>query len=116
MTRPDVRKYLHDILSACQLIRRFTAGKSLGDYQSDDLLRSAVERQFEIAGEALGAALRSDPGMESNLSNARRIIAFRNRLIHGYASISNEVVWGIIESHLPVLLQEVQGLLESRER
>jgi uncharacterized protein with HEPN domain len=108
----DTRKYLFDIREACDLITQFTAGKTPDDYRNDTLLRSGVERQFEIIGEALGQAIRHDPALARQISDPSRIIAFRNRLIHGYATISDDVVWGIIETSLPVLAREVKDLLE----
>lgn len=107
----DVRKYLFDILQACRLLEQFTGGKTFADYSADALLRSGVERQFAIAGEALNQALRVDPGLAEGVAGARRIIAFRNRLVHGYASVSNEVVWGVLETHLPALRRDVERLL-----
>jgi len=111
MKQLDIRKYLFDITEACELLVQFTAGKSFPDYAVDPMLRSAVERQFEVIGEALGQALRLDPSLSSRINNTGRIIAFRNRLIHGYASIANEVVWGILESNLPALQKKRKWLL-----
>ncbi len=85
----DLRKYLYDIDQACQLLVEFTSGKTLQGYQSDAMLRSAVERQFEVIGEALNQALRSEPSLAVKVSHSSRIIGFRNQLIHGYASISD---------------------------
>lgn len=79
------------------------------------MLRSAVERQFEIIGEALNQLLRREPGLSERISDASVIIAFRNRLIHGYASVSDEVVWGVVERYLPVLSSEVRDLLAENE-
>ncbi|HEV3276022.1 MAG TPA: HepT-like ribonuclease domain-containing protein [Terriglobia bacterium] len=79
------------------------------------MLRFAVERQFEIVGEPLNQAIRLEPGLSDQVSNSRRIVAFRNRLIHGYASISDEVVWGVIETSLPALRREVTALLGESE-
>ena len=73
---------------------------------------SAVERQFEIIGEALAQVLRLDPSLRSRISDSGRIIAFRNRLIHGYSSVSDDVVWGILEANLPSLQKEVAGLMK----
>jgi uncharacterized protein with HEPN domain len=111
MKRLDVRKYLCDIKQACELIGQFTSGKTFDDYADDPLLRSGVERQFTIVGEALRAALEVDPDLVEDMSATRRIIAFRNRLVHGYASMSDKIVWGVIESHLPTLRREVAALL-----
>jgi uncharacterized protein with HEPN domain len=108
----EIRKYLFDILQACDLLKQFTAGKTFDDYTADPMLRSAVERQFEIIGEALNQALQLDPSLEARISSTRRIIAFRNRLIHGYASIAGEVVWGVLEANLATLHQEVEILLK----
>jgi uncharacterized protein with HEPN domain len=107
----EVRKYLFDIVQACDLLDEFTAGKTLADYSLDPLLRSAVERQFEIIGEALSQALRADASLSHRITDSRRIIAFRNRLIHGYASVSNEVVWGVLEANLARLRHQAQEAL-----
>jgi uncharacterized protein with HEPN domain len=111
MRQPDARKYLFDIQKACGLIRQFSAGKSFADYTEDPLLRSGIERQFEIVGEALCQMLRIAPGMDHQLTGAPRIVAFRNYLIHGYASVSNEIVWSILQDDLPGLIREVEALL-----
>ena len=76
------------------------------------MLQSAVERQSEIIGEALNQALGLDSEMSNRISNTRRIIAFRNRLIHGYATVSPTVVWGIVTNDVPVLLSEVRSFME----
>lgn len=108
----EVRKYLFDIQQACELLRQFTAGRSFDNYKADALLRSAVERQFEIIGEALNQVLRVAPDLASDISDNQRIIAFRNRLIHGYAAIADDVVWGVLEKNLPRLRAEVDALLK----
>jgi uncharacterized protein with HEPN domain len=114
MTRHEVRKYLYDISEACGNIRRFTEGKSFAHYQADLVLRSAVERQFEIVGEALAQAVRISPELADQITSAEKIIAFRNRLIHGYSSVSDDVVWGIVEGSLPQFMAEVGQLLKGR--
>ena len=107
----EVRKYLFDIQQACERLAEFTAGKSFEDFASSALLRSAVERQFEVIGEALQQMLRVDPSMASAISDTKRIISFRNRLIHGYATVSDAVVWGVVQTNLPTLRGEVDALL-----
>lgn len=113
MTQRDVRAYLLDIEQACGLIVEFTAKKSLADYLADPMLRAAVERQFEIVGEALNRALDLDPGIAVGVTESPLIIAFRNRLIHGYATIANETVWGVVQGKLPTLQREVAALLKN---
>ena len=77
----EARKYLFDIRQACDLLAEFTAGKSLSDYVTNAILRSAIERQFEIAGEALTKLLKVGPSLASALTDSKRIISFRNVLI-----------------------------------
>jgi uncharacterized protein with HEPN domain len=111
----EIRKYVYDIQQACELLSEFTAGKTLDDYTANAMLRSAVERQFEIIGEALNQMLRRDPALTPRISDHQRIIAFRNRLIHGYADIDYEVVWGILTSSLPNLRREIDALFPGDE-
>ena len=112
----EIRKYLFDIREAAELIVRFTEGKTYDDFHADRMLRSAVERQFEVIGEALNQAIQREPDLGRTISDASRIIAFRHRLIHGYATVSDEVVWGVRETSLPVLLREVNMLLADADK
>jgi len=107
----ECKKYLYDIAKACDRLAEFTAGKTFPDYAGGALLRSGVERQFEIIGEAPAQLIKRDPSFSERITETRRIIAFRNILIHGYAVVSNDVVWGILESDLPRLRHEVKALL-----
>lgn len=107
----EARKYLYDIQQAIDLIDSFCAGKSFADYQQDAMLRSAVERQFEIVGEAISRLAQLTPDLAEKLTEYRRIIAFRNILIHAYATIDDRIVWGVLEGKLPQLRTEVRGLL-----
>jgi uncharacterized protein with HEPN domain len=75
------------------------------------MLRAAVERQFEIIGEALAQLASCDAAEAARISEHRRIIAFRNILIHGYADVDDRLVWDIVETRLPLLRREVDGLL-----
>jgi len=76
------------------------------------MLRAAVERQFEIIGEALRRLLADDPATGARISEHARIIAFRNILAHGYADVDDRIVWGLVESKLNALLAEVDALLK----
>jgi uncharacterized protein with HEPN domain len=111
---PEVAKYLYDVQKACDLLSEFTQGKTLDNYQNDKLLRSAVERQFIIIGEALMQAEKLDSQLKLCISVLRQIIGFRNVLVHGYAVIKNPTVWGILQSDLPLLRQEVAKALEEQ--
>jgi uncharacterized protein with HEPN domain len=113
MQQPEIRKYLYDILQACDLLIQFSAAKTFEDYHKDALLRSAVERQFEIVGEALNKAIKLDPSLAGEVDHSSRIIAFRNRLIHAYALIADEVVWDVLKTYLPRLREQVQRLLQA---
>lgn len=96
---------------AAALIARFTAGKTLADYEGDPMLRSAVERQSEIIGEAVAQLACQDESLAARISDHRRIIALRNILIHGYAQVDDCLVWDVVESKLPALRRDVAALL-----
>ncbi len=108
----DLRSYLFDIAEACSLVEEFVRDTGVADYADDALLRSAVERQLEIVGEALGQALRIYPAILSDeFPEAPRIVAFRNRLAHAYATIVDDIVWAITQSEVPALHRRVDDLL-----
>ena len=108
---PEARKLLEDMRDAAGDIAAFTAGKSLQAYLSDRMLRRAVERSFEIVGEALSRLSKLDPSLAARVSDHRKIISFRNVLIHGYGQVDDELTWAIIDTHLPVLRRELDALL-----
>jgi len=109
--RLEARKYLFDIRSAADLLAEFLAGKSFVDYQRDAMLRAAVERQFEIIGEAVSQLARLDEELAARITNYRRVIAFRNILIHGYSDVDDGLVWDVVETNPPLLRHEVERLL-----
>lgn len=108
----DVRMYLYDISQAAERIVRLTEGKSLADYQADENLRLIVERSFEIIGEAMRQAIDAEPSLGGRITKVRRIIDFRNTLIHAYHMVDPAIVWDIVQGHLPRLLGEVKAMLE----
>ena len=105
------RSIFDDVKQAADLLLNFSRCKTFADFTTDPLLRSAIERQFEIIGEALNQLSRVDAETVSAISEHRRIIAFRNILIHGYAEIDPRLVWGILEGKLPDLHRQVEDLL-----
>ncbi|NOU22842.1 MAG: DUF86 domain-containing protein [Methyloglobulus sp.] len=108
----DPRAYLWDAREAAAAILEFVAGKTFGDYARDRLLRSAVERQFEIIGEALNQLCKIEPQWADRIPDVPQIVAFRNLLIHGYASVNDLTVWRTIEESLPALYETVTSLLD----
>jgi uncharacterized protein with HEPN domain len=113
--RIESKKYLYDIAHAAKLALGFIEGKSFADYSADIMLRSAVERQLEIVGEALAQLARTDSATGSQIGEYQRIIAFRNILIHGYAEIDHRIVWNLLELKLPVVLRQASNLLGTEE-
>jgi uncharacterized protein with HEPN domain len=110
--RLEAKKYLYDIQQAIVLLTQFTAGKMFADYERDAMLRAAVEREFEIIGEALAQLARLDEELAARISEYRRIIAFRNILIHGYAEVDDHLIWDVVETKLPVLKREIESLVD----
>jgi len=105
-----VRKYLFDILESAESIEKYIENIDFFQYQKNKMIRRAVEREFEIIGEATKALLKLDEKIK--LSSEKRIIGMRNRAIHGYDKIDDGIVWGTIKNHLPVLKNEVKKLLK----
>lgn len=108
---PEARKLLEDMREAAGDIAAFTAGKSLEAYLADRLLRRAVERSFEIVGEALSQLNKLGPALATRVSDYRKIISFRNVLVHGYGKVDDELTWAIVQTDLPVLRRELDALL-----
>ncbi len=111
----DPKSLLWDAHEAACVIVAITAGKTFADFDQDIVLRSAVERQFEIIGEALAQLARLDTAMAQRIPDLREIIAFRNVLIHGYARIDRARVWRVVEENLPQLRAVLAALLAEPE-
>ncbi len=113
--QPKAPKLLEDIRDAATFIQDAVRGKTLDDYHADRLLRQAVERSFEIIGEAMRRLAQHDAQTASRIGDYRQVIAFRNVLIHGYDLVDHALVWNTIEQELPALLRDVASLLNSTE-
>lgn len=107
----EAKKLLQDVMNALELLDRFAMGKTFDDYRQDPMLRAAVEREFEIVGEALRQLADRDPQTAAGIPELRRIVAFRNILIHGYAEVDNEVVWEALTTRVGPLKATVRSLL-----
>ena len=108
----DPRAFLWDVKESAQAIQAFTTGLDGIQYAGNALVQAAVERKFEIIGEALNQLAKTDPALAARIPDLPQIVAFRNQLIHGYATVNPVTVWGVIESSLPALLAKAQELLD----
>jgi len=110
---PDgVRALLFDMQQAASGVAAFTQNKSRDDFKSDLMLRRAVERQFEIIGEAMTRLRNLSSETAEKIAEYRGIISFRNVLIHGYDQINDDITWQIVIEKLPVLRIELETLLQ----
>lgn len=110
--KDDVLAHLHDVLQAGRAIKEFVANRSFEEYANDELLRCAVERKFEIMGEAINRIRREAPEMLAQIRDHRDIISFRNILVHGYDTIDDRIVWGVMEEDLDSLIEDVDKLVD----
>ncbi len=113
--RPEVLKYLYDVLQALDAIDEICDDVAFGEYAGSITLRSAIERQFEIAGEALSQMGKIDPHTFNRIPDAAQVVAFRNFLIHQYTQVNTRLVWGVMQNDLPSLRAAVQSLLAEGE-
>lgn len=109
----DVRAYLSDIVDACDAIVAALDKIDLDAYRSSRLIRSAVEREFTIIGEAISVLSRMETDVFDSITQARRIVDFRNQLTHAYPNINDTVVWDIAHRDVPLLRQECVALIDA---
>ncbi|WP_426095536.1 DUF86 domain-containing protein [Flavobacterium sp. DSR2-3-3] len=107
----NIKTWLYDILSSINEIESYfiDRSKEFKVFENDIRTKRAVERNIEIIGEAMNRILKEDS--EIIISNSRKIVDVRNRIIHGYDSVSDDVIWGIVILHLPILQKEVEKML-----
>lgn len=109
--QPRSAALLWDLDTAVKRIQSFIAGKTWEDYGSDLLLQSGVERQFEIAGEAMSVLRNLDPDTAKRVPNIHKIVGMRNILIHGYAEVNNLTVWRTAAEDLDEVVASLELLL-----
>ncbi|MDC7174593.1 HepT-like ribonuclease domain-containing protein [Bacteroides cellulosilyticus] len=109
-----IEKHLIDVLNAINEVESFFADrpKLFQEFQNDMLRQRAVERNIEIMGEAINRILKANP--EFQLTNAKAIINTRNRVIHGYDSVTTEFLWSLIMKHIPALKNDVENILTNK--
>ena len=105
---------IEDAIDACELILQFTIGMKEVEYFSDAKTRAAVEREYEIIGEALNRIKALDIGLLEGIDNWREIIGFRNVIAHGYDMIEDEIVWDSIKNDVPLLLKQLKNIIDKR--
>lgn len=110
----DAKKYLFDVVTACDAILGFIRDRDFTEYEADLMLRSAVERQLMIIGEALNNARHLDVTVAENLPEARDVVQLRNIIAHGYAVVENATIWGIVQADVPKLREHVKTMLAGR--
>ncbi|MCX5644871.1 MAG: DUF86 domain-containing protein [Phycisphaerae bacterium] len=108
----QTRKLPFDIRESGRSIHDWCQHRTFAEYEADRQLRRAVEREFEIIGEALNRLRHTDPTTAARVDQLSRIVGFRNRIIHGYDTVDDATVWGIIDRHLPELLAQVETLVQ----
>ena len=108
----DPRAFLWDVRESALAIQGFIAGMDADAYAASDLVQAGVERKFEIIGEALNQLSKLDAPLATRIPELPQIVAFRNQLIHGYATVKAQTVWNVTQSSLPALLVCVNGLLQ----
>ena len=109
-------KLLDDIRDAAEFIIDRTRDRSLAEYQADRVLSAAVERHFIIIGEAFNRLSRADPETASIIKSYPQIVGFRNVVVHGYDTLEDAIVWGIIRNELPRLSAQVKQLLDQPDQ
>lgn len=110
---PEIRIWLQDISVSIEEIWDFLPEKrDFSEFQADLKTKKAIERNIEIIGEALSRILKVEPDI--NISDSRKIVDTRNRIIHGYDSVSADIIWLIVNNYLSILEEEVKSLLENK--
>jgi uncharacterized protein with HEPN domain len=107
----DASALLWDAREALRRAQRFTHGKTFDDYLAEEMLRAAVERQFEILGEALAQLRRVDGATAARVRALPQAVGLRNVLVHGYASVDHRIVWGVVEAQLAGLSADLDSLI-----
>ena len=110
----DARAILWDVRRSADAIARYIGHRDRDSYLADDMLRSAVERQFEIIGEALNRLSRLDPDIANRIPELGSAVALRNILIHGYTQVDSMIVWETITDQLPAFRERVAASLAER--
>jgi uncharacterized protein with HEPN domain len=106
------KKYLFDILASIEAIGTHLSGTvDYASFSRQLTMKRAIEREFEIIGEAVRHLVEMNANIQ--ITDSRKIIALRNRIIHGYDTVDDAIIWAAVIKNLPVLKDEITKLLES---
>jgi uncharacterized protein with HEPN domain len=108
----ETRQLLLDVLLSCRAIGRYTAGYDFTAYEGNEMVRDAVERRLGIIGEALNRAAVLESNLTETIPELRQVVGLRNRVIHGYDAVDDEIVWDIVKNKLPSLDAQVAMILQ----
>jgi uncharacterized protein with HEPN domain len=109
--RREAAKLLWDAREAADRLHRFVGQHSLDSYLGDEVVRSAVERQLEVMGEALGRLRALEPDVARRVPRLQQLVAFRNFLLHQYGDSDSRLVWDVVKTRLPALREALRTLL-----
>ena len=109
----DPKAYLYDILKSCDAIIDYTKGVVYESYTGDRMIQDAVERNFITIGEALNRIRTEAPDLLDQITDSKKIIAFRNIVVHAYDSIEDSLTWDIVQSGIEKLKDECEKLINS---
>ena len=108
----EVAKYLQDILFSIEAIETYTHDiKTFDSFVSNRMAYRAVERELEIIAEAITRIKKTEIDLE--ISQSKKIIGLRNRVIHSYDNVSEDIVWGVVVKHIPELKKEIEQLIKN---
>ena len=109
------KAYFHDIIKSCDFIIEYTTDVNYEKYLQNRMIQDAVERNFITIGKALNRLKNENPELIAKISDSRKIIAFRNIVVHAYDAIEDAVVWDIVQSGIKTLKEDCQKLLNSQQ-
>ncbi len=110
--RREAGAHLWDAAEAARLVREFASGKTESEFNSDLIVRSAIERQMEILGEAFKRLRRDDADTAARVPGLDRIVGMRNVLAHEYGDIDYEILWRATTTEIPTLIPILNQLVD----
>ena len=114
--RPEAGAHVWDAAEAARLVHDFAGGKTEAEFNSNLILRSAIERQLEILGEALNRLRRDDADTAARVPDLGKIVGMRNIIAHEYGDIDYEIVWRAATTAVPGLLTVLSELADEARR